>query len=199
MMKTHGLLLAAGRGERFRAAGQDHNKLLARLPDGTPVVLRALERLQAALDTPVLAVVRASDGTLATLLRAHGAMVLPSAHSERGMGASLAAAARALPDGSAVLVALGDMPAIAPTTYRAVLDALHAGASIVQPRCQGQPGHPVGLAAAWLAHLRELDGDLGARPLLRAHADQVTLLPVDDPGCLQDIDTPDDLQLLRGS
>jgi molybdenum cofactor cytidylyltransferase len=189
----HGVLLAAGRGERFAAHAAGQHKLLTPLPDGTPVVLRALERLQAAVGPAVLAVVRADDDALATLLRAHGATVLPSHDSARGMGASLAAAARALPDGNTLLVALGDMPAIAPATYRAVLGALQAGAAIVQPRCNGLPGHPVGFAARWLPQLRELDGDSGARPLLRAHAAEVTALPIDDAGCLLDIDTPPDL------
>lgn len=195
-MTTRGVLLAAGRGERFAAHAAGQHKLLAGLPDGTPVVLRALERLQAAVGPAVLAVVRADDEVLAELLRAHGASVLPSRDSERGMGASLAAAARVLPDGSALLVALADMPAIAPATYRAVLDALHAGAAIVQPRCNGLPGHPVGFAARWLPALRLLDGDTGARPLMRAHAAEVTGLTVEDPGCLLDIDTPQDLSRL---
>ena len=36
-------------------------------------------------------------------------------------------------------------------------------------------------------------GAEGARKLFREHADLVTLMPVDDPGVLRDIDTPQDL------
>lgn len=191
-MKVQGLLLAAGRGQRFGA----EPKLLRPLADGRPLVLHALQRLQAAIGAPVHAVVRAGDGELAALLRQHGATVVESRDAERGMGASLAAGACALADDAALLVALGDMPAIAAPTYAAVLHALRDGAAIVQPRCQGLPGHPVGFAARWLPQLRALDGDSGARPLLRAHASEVTTLAVDDAGCLLDIDTPQDLSRL---
>lgn len=195
-----GLLLAAGRGERFRAAGGD-DKLTARLPDGTPVVLESLRRLQAALQRlnggPVIAVVREGRDDLAALLRAQGAEVVVSARAARGMGASLADGVAHSPADRAVLVALGDMPAIAPATLVAVGEALQAGASIVRPRHHGQAGHPVGFAPRWLASLQALDGDHGARDLLRQQPDQLTWLAADeDAGCLRDIDTPDDLDPL---
>ncbi|MEX8494891.1 NTP transferase domain-containing protein [Sphaerotilus sp.] len=192
-----GLLLAAGRGERFRAAG-GKDKLTAQLPDGRVVVLEALRRLQAALapsgEGPVVAVVRAGRDDLADLLRAHGAAVVVSARAERGMGASLADGVAGWPDGRAVIVALGDMPGIAPATLVAVAEALHGGASIVRPRHRGQGGHPVGFAPVWLPALRALDGDAGARAVLQRHRETVRWLEVpDDPGCLADVDTPADL------
>jgi molybdenum cofactor cytidylyltransferase len=192
-----GLLLAAGQGERFRAAGGE-DKLTARLPDGTLVVLASLQRLQAALQRldggPVIAVVREGRDDLAALLRSHGAEVVVSARAARGMGASLADGVARWPADHAVLVALGDMPDIAPATLAAVGDALRAGASIVRPRHRGQAGHPVGFGPQWLSALQALDGDHGARDLLRQHPDQVTWLAADDDtGCLRDIDTPADL------
>lgn len=93
MTPISGLLLAAGRGERFRAAGGD-DKLTAPLPDGTLVVLESLRRLQAALQRlgggPVIAVVREGRNELAALLHSHGAEVVISTRAARGMGASLA-------------------------------------------------------------------------------------------------------------
>ena len=200
MPPLSGLLLAAGRGERFRAAGGD-DKLTARLPGGSVVVLAALQRLQAALQRwnggPVIAVVREDRDDLAALLRSHGAEVVVSARAARGMGASLADGVAHCPADHAVLVALGDMPDLAPATLAAVGDALRAGASIVRPRHLGQAGHPVGFAARWRARLQALDGDHGARDLLRQHPDQVVWLDADgDPGCLRDIDTPADLGAL---
>ena len=105
-----------------------------------------------------------------------------------------------LPAGHAVLVALGDMPGIAPATFAAVLHALQAGASIVRPRHHRQAGHPVGFSPRWLPSLQALGGDHGARDLLRQHPDQLTWLAADgDPGCLRDIDTPADLAPLPAS
>lgn len=196
-MPVAGLLLAAGRGERFRAAGGE-DKLTARLPDGRVVVLEALRRLQAALAPfgagPVVAVVRAGRADLAELLRAHGAEVVVSERAGLGMGASLADGVTGWPQGRAVVVALGDMPGVASTTLSAVAEALRGGASIVRPRHRGQGGHPVGFAPVWLPALRALEGDEGARVVLQQHRAAVRWLEVlDDPGCLMDVDTPADL------
>ncbi|MGV7246924.1 molybdopterin-guanine dinucleotide biosynthesis protein MobA, partial [Caballeronia sp. M23-90] len=43
-----GILLAAGYGSRFDPSGL-HNKLLATLPDGTPVVFQSARRLLSAV------------------------------------------------------------------------------------------------------------------------------------------------------
>jgi len=43
-----------------------------------------------------------------------------------------------------------------------------------------------------------LHGDSGAKAVLQAHPDKVHRLQVDDPGIVQDVDTPEDLQKLSG-
>ena len=37
----------------------------------------------------------------------------------------------------------------------------------------------------------------GAKALLRAHADRVVNVPVDDEGCLVDVDTPADYEAMK--
>lgn len=191
-----GLLLAAGQGQRFRAAGGD-DKLTARLPDGRMVVLEALRRLQEALvpaGGTVVAVVRSGRLDLAELLRAQGAEVVVSERAAQGMGASLADGLAAWPEDRGVVVALGDMPWVLPATLAAVVETLGAGASVVRPRCQGQAGHPVGFGPQWLGALRQLRGDQGARAVLAEHRQAVTWISADDDaGCLQDVDRPADL------
>lgn len=189
------VLLAAGRGERFRAAGGG-DKLSARLPDGTPVALAALRRLRAALGpaAPVTAVVREGRDDLAAALREAGARIVVSARAARGMGASLADALASWPEDRAVIVALADMPAVGADTLGAVRDALAGGASIARPHHRGEAGHPVGFAPCWLPALRALDGDQGARQLVAAHREVVRWIDADDdPGCRLDIDRPSDL------
>jgi len=190
-----GLLLAAGEGQRFRAAGGG-DKLL-HLIEGEALVLASAQRLRAALmlecGDQMRVVLRPGSDALQSLLEARGFEVFLSPTAERGMGASLASAMSVLPADAAFMVALADMPFIAVHSYARVRDALREGASIVQPRYQGQPGHPVGFAARWRAELAQLDGDTGARGLLHSHGDQVLKLALDDPGILRDIDLPTQL------
>ncbi|WP_176039888.1 nucleotidyltransferase family protein [Burkholderia stabilis] len=186
-----GVLLAGGLGQRFDPSGL-HSKLLALLPDGTPVAVTAARHL-AAITSDVIAVVRPGAEKLAILLNEAGCQVVYAPDTVRGMGASLAAGVRATPDASGWLVALADMPWIAAPTYEAVTRALDAeNASIVAPAHRGVRGHPVGFAAHHFDALAALDGDTGARALFASAP--VRLLDVDDPGILRDVDTPADLR-----
>ncbi|WP_412024154.1 NTP transferase domain-containing protein [Burkholderia cepacia] len=186
-----GVLLAGGLGQRFDPSGLQ-SKLLALLPDGTPVAVAAARHLAAAT-ADVIAIVRPGAEKLAILLNEAGCQVVYAPDTERGMGATLAAGVRATPDATGWLVALGDMPWIAASTYEAVTRALDTdGASIIAPAHRGVRGHPVGFAAHHYDALAALDGDTGARTLFASAP--VQLLDVDDPGILRDVDTPADLR-----
>ncbi|HTH59024.1 MAG TPA: nucleotidyltransferase family protein [Paraburkholderia sp.] len=185
-----GVLLAAGTGSRFDPDGL-RNKLLAPLPDGVAVAQASAHRLLLVVPK-VVAVLRPGAEMLARVLNDAGCDVIFAADAERGMGASLAAGVAAAADAESWIVALADMPRIAPDTIGAVAHAVDEGASLVAPYYQGRRGHPVGFGAEHRAALLALDGDAGARALFSSHA--VTRIDVDDPGVLRDIDTPADLQ-----
>lgn len=182
-----GILLAAGASRRFGA-----DKLTQPLTDGTPLAVHACRNLQAGTDG-VLAVLRPGAETLAAWLTAEGAEVCFCAEADTGMGASLGCGVRARSEAQGWLVALADMPWIAPATIRQVADALRDGAAIAAPVWQGQRGHPVGFSQAFGAELAQLDGDSGAKSLLQRHRHQIRLIACDDPGILRDIDIPADL------
>jgi molybdenum cofactor cytidylyltransferase len=185
-----GVLLAAGYGSRFDPEGI-HNKLLARLPDGTPVAFESAHRLLLVVPH-VIAIVRPGSEMLARVLNDAGCHVIFSSDAERGMGASLAAGIEASDDADGWIVALADMPRIATSTIEAVARAVDGDGSIVAPYYQGQRGHPVGFGIEHRDALLALDGDTGARALFATHP--VKRIEVDDPGVLNDIDTPEDLR-----
>jgi len=143
----------------------------------------------------VIAIVRPGAEALAHALNDAGCNVFFSTDAERGMGASLAAGVRATPDAEGWIVALADMPWIAPSTVEALARRIDAGASIVAPVFRGRRGHPVGFGAMHRAALSALDGDIGARRLLDTN--DVASIEVDDAGIIADIDTRADLQRQR--
>lgn len=187
-----GLLLAAGRGRRFDPTGRA-SKLLAAAPcgphAGQPLAVAAALALRASLPR-VLAVVRPVEGPLQqqlhAALRAAGCELVVNDAADEGSGRSIAVGVAATADAPGWLIALADMPAIAPTTIAAVRDAIAAGAPTAAPVHGGQRGHPVGFGAALRAELTALRGDAGARSVLAAHPPQ--RIAVDDPGCLLDLD-----------
>ena len=182
-----GILLAAGSASRFGA-----DKLAATLPDGTPVGVAALRNLAAAVDS-VIAVVRAGDNVTAKALIANGARVSVCPWANDGMGASLAWGVRGAAVAAGWVIALADMPWIAPATIARVATAIRDGALLAAPRFEGSRGHPVGVSARCYGELATLSGDEGARRLLAAHSASVQLVDVEDAGVLRDIDTPADM------
>jgi molybdenum cofactor cytidylyltransferase len=183
-----GILLAAGASRRFGA-----DKLTHILPNGDLMAVRACRNLLAGTDS-VLAVVRPGSEQLAALLQAEGAEVRVCAEAEQGMAASLAFGVRARPEAAGWLIALADMPWIAPTTVRKVADTLRLGATIAAPTWQGRRGHPVGFSQVLGPKLAALSGDEGAKGVIQAYLGQLQLIDCDDSGVLQDIDTPEDLK-----
>lgn len=194
-----GLLLAAGKGSRFDGSGQQ-SKLLALLPDGTPVALAAARNLLQCC-ARVLAVLPQHAApprdqhiaNLVGLLASAGCEIVFCADSDAGLGHSLAAGVRAAPDAHSWLVALADMPAIRPQTMQAVAAACRQAHDIAAPIREGQRGHPVAFGSAYYERLAALQGDHGARAVLREHAAAVIEVPCTDAGILRDIDTPEDL------
>jgi molybdenum cofactor cytidylyltransferase len=139
-------------------------------------------------------VVRPGDPALVAALVGAGARIVVAARADDGMGASLAAGIAAADGADGFVVALADMPWVAPATIRLVVEALRGGASIAAPRYLGKRGHPVGFAAAHRGELAALSGDVGARAIVEAHASSVTFIDVADAGILADVDVPEDLR-----
>lgn len=182
-----GILLAAGRSIGFGC-----DKLLVQMPDGAPMVV-ASARLLLDVTDRVFAVVRPGADVPADLLARQGAVIVPCVQADTGMSASLSCGVRAVADFDACVIALGDMPFIRPETARAVVDALRGGAPVVVPAFEGRFGHPVGFGRPLYRELTELEGDEGARSILRRHDIGLEVIECDDPGIVRDVDHPDQL------
>jgi len=188
------IVLAAGKGSRF--LGADH-KLAQNL--GGSTVLGTTLRNAIASHLQVIVVTTAA---LADIARRHVAsrdvIVLPEVgtpgQSELGMGHSIAVGVSARPQATGWLVLPADMPLVRPTTLQAVARQL-AQHPVVYAQFKGRRGHPVGFSAELYSELVTLDGDEGARRLVArypAHG-----LELNDPGVLLDVDTQDDLNVVR--
>lgn len=188
-----GILLSAGFSRRFGSA----DKLLQLLPDGRPIALASAESLIKAMPISI-AVVRSENIVLAELLLNAGLKVVFCNENDQEMADSLSTAIRSSTSLEAAndgfVIALADMPYIEPATIKIVATNLSTGAAIVIPTYQGQRGHPVGFSAKFRSELENLQGDEGARSIIRRYPDEVELLQCDDAGILADIDTQADLK-----
>ena len=188
-----GILLAAGKGQRFDPSGKQ-NKLLQVLPNGETVVAVAARNLQSAAGA-VLIVIPPKSPLLSTHLSSVGYMATECTDAHAGMAASLVHGVRQSQHAPGWIIALGDMPFVQPETIKKLIAALAQGADIAVPVYREIRGNPVAFSRKHLAALLQLVGDTGARTLVQTHPVQEVL--VDDPGIFQDVDTLSDLSNYR--
>lgn len=160
-----GLVLAAGAGRRFGGP-----KALARDPGGVPWVERAVRALREGGCDPVVVVLGAAADEAAGLVPA-GVRIVRADAWTAGVSASLRAGLEVVASTSspAVVVVPVDTPDL-PAAAVARLGAHARPAALAFATYGGAPGHPVLLGRAhWAALIAETEGDIGARPYLRAH------------------------------
>jgi nicotine blue oxidoreductase len=189
-----GLLLAAGGGRRLGGRPK------ALLPYGEGLLVEAAAgALRRAGCHPVHVVLGAGAEQVRRQVKLTDCVLVDNPDWASGMGSSLRAGLHSLPGGTtAVLVSLVDQPGIGPAALARVRRACRGPGTLAAAAYHGRRGHPVLLGAGHLPEIARLArGDHGARPYLREHAAEITLVEVADIATDDDLDTPDDLHLLR--
>jgi molybdenum cofactor cytidylyltransferase len=188
------VVLGAGSGSRYQ--GPRHK--LSEPVGGTPILALTV-RNAIASGMPVVVVLTSSlleaVPSLSAMVPAQDLVVLDDArHTPRGMGDSIAAGVAGSAAASGWLILPGDMPLVRPSSLTAVAAALEEQ-PIAFAQHRGRRGHPVGFGAEMFSELVHLQGDEGARRLLARYP--TAAVELDDPGVLFDIDTAEDLEILR--
>ncbi|MEL7046244.1 MAG: nucleotidyltransferase family protein, partial [Pseudomonadota bacterium] len=185
---TVGVLLAAGRSRRFGAA----NKLLAPL-SGKPLVGHAAAALARVRLEHYVAVVRSSD--VAAVLTGFDLEQIPEEQESQSdsLRAGIARAARL--GASGVLVCLGDMPRVSVLHLEAVV-SLGRAQGIAASSQGGKVMPPAWFDSVYFSELEALEGDQGARAILRSLPLAARVSVQSDE--LVDIDRPEDLHRFSG-
>ena len=186
-------ILAAGRGSRL---GGDDAKPLVVLRD-RPLVTWALDAAVGSGLHPVWLVTgyRGSDVRAAA---PQGVDVVHNRHWRQGIASSLRAALEAIApyaEVTAVCVGLADQPQVGSEAYLRLAAAHAEGAQLAVATYDGVRGNPVLLARSLWAEANELEGDVGARQLMKQH--DVVEVPCEGTGSAVDVDTPQDLEQLN--
>jgi molybdenum cofactor cytidylyltransferase len=185
---TAGLILAAGAGTRFGGTP----KQLADL-HGRPLLQWAIDA-QIAVDVldPIIVVLGARAQEIRAAIDFGRAQAVVCADWERGQARSLRRGLAELAGAERIVVTLGD----APLVTSQVIARFAAESDPARPTravYNGRPGHPVVLGPAQIAALATLDGDRGARGLLR----DARTIETSHLCSGRDVDTPEDLEEVR--
>jgi molybdenum cofactor cytidylyltransferase len=179
------VVLAAGLSRRFGPA----DKLVAPFR-GKPLVTHAAQLTKQFPFRNRLAIVR-QDSQAGAELSAQGLELRDNPSPGRGMGSSLAIAARAAEDlnAAACLILLGDMPNVTAALVQRLLDAFGAPQYVVTGALGQQRLPPTLFGAQHFAVLSRLSGDRGGS-LLTKDAPMIAA----DETILADVDSVVDLQ-----
>ena len=187
------ILLAAGSASRFGSP-----KLLAEI-HGRPLLVRAIETLLEVVARDQLVVVLGADADRLEPLvnQAKVELVLNPEHA-KGMAASIRSGLTSVPSNcGAVLIALADQVAVTPDDLRRLIDCWHDQPERIAAAWYDEvAGVPAIFPAAQFAELTKLQGDRGARELLRRLAGQVVTVAM--PSAAVDVDTQADLAACEG-
>jgi molybdenum cofactor cytidylyltransferase len=194
------VVLAAGQGRRFGALKQI-------LPwRGVPLVAHVADQALACPDIArVIVTVGAGAERVRDALAARDVICAAVPDWAAGQSCSVQAGLRAAgfvvsaqPNGavSAVLFLLADQPGVSPDLLSALIERHRATlAPVVAPRYREQRGNPVLFDRVTFGEFARLSGDIGARPIIQAHADEIAWVEWPTAEITQDIDWAEDYHL----
>jgi molybdenum cofactor cytidylyltransferase len=181
-VSTAAIVLAAGESRRLGELKQ-----LVRL-NGERLLERAVRMCREAGCAPIVVVLGASAGEIREKCEFGSAQLVVNERWVEGMGPSLAAGVSALEDDvEGCLVLTCDQPAVSAAHLRELMKR----GELLASSYAGRRGVPAFFPASRFAELIQLQGDAGAREMLK----EACALPLPD-GDL-DIDTPEDLERAR--
>lgn len=188
-MKLGVVLLAAGKSTRF-----GDNKLLAGFC-GRPMVCYSLEAAMS-LKAEQTAVVTGCD-EVARLAEDYGFEVIVNDAPQLGQSHSIRLGVCAMQDMDAVLLMVCDQPRLTGASLeRLVQQFACSGKCVACLRDGTHMGNPAVFARQCFDELLALQGDRGAKGVLRAHQDDLLVVDTVGPDELADADTPDMLAAL---
>lgn len=168
---------------------------------GRPLLLHALEALRASDVGEIVVVLGAEADRVRRAIALEGTRVVVNPEYAEGMSSSIRTGLRAAsPEAEAFLIVLGDQPFVTSSTLNTLIARQEATrARILVPTYRGVRGNPVLLHRSLAPEVDALTGDVGCRGVVAGHGDEVVEVPVDDPGVLVDVDTPDDLHEIESA
>ncbi|MCU0502685.1 MAG: selenium cofactor biosynthesis protein YqeC [Anaerolineae bacterium] len=182
------VVLAAGQGSRFGALKQV-------LPwQGVPLVAHVAGQALACPDIDsVVVTIGAGAGQVETALAGRRVDLVPVPDWADGQSRSVQTGLGALAGASAVIFLLADQPGVSPALLAALVRRHRETlAPVVAPRYRGQRGNPVLFDRATFPEFARLIGDVGARPIIQAHPDEIAWVDWPTPEITQDIDVAGD-------
>ncbi len=190
MIEIACLLLAAGNSSRFGG-----KKQLA-IIDGQPMIVHTLNQLKRLFREDVCIVTGAYADDISPYIADEAHVIVHDGWAS-GMGSSIVEGVRAICDQKSyagIMVAVVDQVELCSNDYQRLLDRFD-GNNIVASEYNAVVGVPAIFPQRYYEQLLELEGEHGARKIIRQYLHQVTTVVM--PNAVMDIDTKQDLMRFK--
>ena len=198
-----GVILAAGRGRRYRSSRsvENSNKLLADL-GGEPLIRKVARAALTSRLGRIVAVIGIHDERLQEVLGDLDVEILANPGSDEGQSTSVRVAVDALlraahPAVAGALFLPADQPLVSTALLDRLIETHRIRGGIVATAWNGESRAPVLFDRLYFAELAALRGDVGGRRLLSRHPEDLHLVEAESEAEVLDVDTVSDLQRLR--
>jgi molybdenum cofactor cytidylyltransferase len=194
---TAGIILAAGASKRF---GQP--KQLLKLKDKYLIEWIIDASLASKLEKAILVLGHSHQTIMQVLAKkaCHSDLkVVINPNYKNGQSLSLkiglSNVEQAFPS---VMFLLGDQPMVDSTTINHLLETFWSSEKdICVPKHRGKKGNPTIFGQGFYPHIKDIEGDIGARQLIEEYPDHVLEVEIQNPLCFFDIDTEQDYETLK--
>jgi molybdenum cofactor cytidylyltransferase len=191
------IVLAAGKSSRMAPA----NKLFVQI-DGRSLIEHAVAAAIGSQAATTVVVLGNEADRVRAILAGRAATLVDNPDYASGLASSLRAGLAAVPaDCEGAVVLLADMPGVTSAHVDRLIAAFSPleGRAICVAARNGKRGNPVLWAQRFFAEMAALEGDQGARGLVRRHEESVCEVDMPDDGVLTDLDTPEALGAYRAA
>lgn len=183
------LVLAAGKSSRFGSP-----KMQYVLANGLSV-LQTTVQLYTQVFNDVVVVIKPQDSILKHSLADYSITVVESANAHLGLSQSIKSGVANIGADQGYLIALGDMPLIRLETLNMLKQAMmnDTAGTIIAPQMNARLGNPIAFSHTYREELLNLEGDVGAKKIIKHNNGNLIKVAVNDVGIFQDIDSIDDI------
>ncbi len=183
------IVLAAGMSTRM-----GEMKVLLPWLDGRTIIEHIIHQLHLARVDYIVVVTGHQSREVQNQVKPLGVEVAKNEAYKTGeMLSSVKAGLRAMPDHiAAAMIVLGDQPRIQAKTVHMVMGAYAEGqGDLVAPSYDMRRGHPILIDRRYWQQFLNLPDDAWPREVIKANADKIAYVIVDNDSVLRDVDTPE--------
>lgn len=186
------IILAAGQSRRF-----GEQKILLPLGKST-VIENTVDNICKSKVNEVIVVSGYETDLLDELLKRRKTRIVFNKNYFVGIGSSIACGVKFISEESnAIVIFLADQPLISSSIINKLLDSYTiSNNSILYPVYNNKKGHPVIFSVKYKIELMKLNGDRGAKKIIKKNPEDITEINVSTDEILKDIDTLEDYNSL---